>query len=773
MSRVSLSSASGLRPMSAFVVIGFVVASVATWVAFLSFERAAGQPHRLREDVGLLPAYSISDARGRSLARFVPRFDLEMSPRSMWQAHTPDLMAREISAALGGWRSPEELLERFFPDADGGVIEVRTWDLSLRQANRLAAWIEEGAGPVPLEGIWLESRPQADGGSPFYRLLWQPEVLLSQRVRQQHGFTSPAKWTRALADGISAAVREPEPPSRDHEERTRRQDEVWSALLPRAFSRPLEGLPAEHVLALRKTLKSQGVAPLQMKIAFARDRIYPSGEHELYGSWGFTDERQTEPAPRAGLESLCDQLLEAELDSELIRTPPIYSWLQDRTVRGERANNYVSYQPASDVPVVRTTLDLALQNFTRRALEELMEEHRPALAMAIVADVESGDVLAVDSVEQYEIQPFAPIYHVFTTGSTFKLITMATALEEGLVRPDDLIDVGNGAYRIIYPDGRPSGRVIHEAENAPTGEITAATCLARSVNAGLTQIGLRIPEEVFYRYVERLGYGKKPHSGLGSERAGRLTPLPWKYSQTHASMCFGHEISTTAWQHVAALGTVVRGGDYRPLRILSAIEQGERRWEVQLPQGARIYSPETCRQVRDMMRLGAAEGTGDDARMAFEEIVHASLGEAFDTAQFDLGTKTGTAQKVGTELCVHVELSERERWRRAGLAATTERYRSLKSLPKPHRNCYTSSILLVGRDPRNGRELMVFVVAEEPRGKERFGAAVSGGAAAAILAEAMGITRNGRVALHEVVDGFWESSSPHRNQSEEPWKKAP
>ena len=68
---------------------------------------------------------------------------------------------------------------------------------------------------------------------------------------------------------------------------------------------------------------------------------------------------------------------------------------------------------------------------------------------------------------------------------------------------------------------------------------------------------------------------------------------------------------------------------------------------------------------------------------------------------------------------------------------------------------------------------MVFVVAEEPRGKQRFGAAVSGKAAASILAEAMGITRNGRVARHEVIDGFWESKLPLRSESEEPWKESP
>ena len=495
---------------------------------------------------------------------------------------------------------------------------------------------------------------------------------------------------------------------------------------------------------------------------------------------GFERPEQTERAPRSGLERLASRFLQS-LDGTLEQRSETYHWLGDRTIRGQRSNGYVAFEAGSPSPVIETTLDLGLQRFLRQKLQELFREHRPALTMAMVVDVERGDVLAVDSIEEYEVGPFAPIYHVFTTGSTMKIVTMASALEEGVVWPKSQFDVGQGVYRVHYPDGRASGRRIREAQGAPTGELLAEECLAFSVNAGLTQIGLRMSDVAFRGYLEKLHYGEVAGSGLGSERAGHLPPLPWSYAYTHASVSFGHEISTTLWQHVGALATIVRGGVYRPLRVISGLSQGEQAWELALAEGQRVFSEHTCELVRDMMRIGAQIGTGDDARLEFEGHLAASLGISLDTPSgdealarpvldFDLGTKTGTAQKVGRELCVHVEMPARERCRKEGVPMTMERFRSLAQLPKPHRNCYTSSICAFGSVP-GSPQLMVLVVAEEPRGKSRYGSDVAGPTAAAILAEALELTRDGQVDRVLLAGEFFPSTSELRNDLDEPWRE--
>src|SRR5262249_20159676 len=158
--------------------------------------------------------------------------------------------------------------------------------------------------------------------------------------------------------------------------------------------------------------------------------------------------------------------------------------------------------------------------------------------------------------------------------------------------PETTFDVGNGEYRVVYPDGTPSARVIREAEGALRGRDTAARFFAYSVNAALAQIGLRIDDVRFHGYLERLGYGTPPGSGLGPERAGNLPPTPWSYAYTHASIGFGHEFSTTLWRHAEALATVVRGGVHVPLTLVSSVEQGEHSADVPHPAGERIYSRE-------------------------------------------------------------------------------------------------------------------------------------------------------------------------------------
>ena len=744
----SFASASGLRPMSAFVVVGVVLFVVAGWLVEVNLRAEASQPERIVEDESDPFPYSIQDGTGRTLARFVPRFDLEMSPRSMWQAHTPARMAHAISDALGGAPSPAELLDAMLPDAVDGVIHVEDWELTPRQALRLQEWIDSGggSGQGAIDGLWVLA-PELVGEErrPRYHVAWRPEVLLSEGVREEHGYKSAWAWGRALAYGIDTAlggsVREEEADGRRILTDDRR-DAIWDALFPTAFTRPIVGLSPERALELRAKLSEEGVAPWQMKVAYARDRHYPSGTHQLFGSWGWLEPTDVEARPREGLELLCQDLLQRDAWSFLTRDPAVYTWLRDRTVRGQRANGYLEYTSSSTPPVVHSTIQVPLQRFLRRALEDLRAEHDPALALAIVLEVESGNVLAVDAVQDYEVQPFAPLFHAFTPGSTMKIMTMAAALETGAVTDPwtDKVDVGPGWYSLRPLLG--CSRTISEAQGSLKGYESLADFFARSTNAAMVQVGARMDARSHRAVLAAAGYGRSPEAQLGPETSGYLPPLPWTECYTKASISFGHEMTTSLWQHAQAIAAIVRGGVMRPLRVVDAIEQDGVTHPVPLEDGARIFSAETAATIRALMEYGAETGTGRKVRR--DDLV--------------MGTKTGTAQKVSTELCLHVELAARNDWEERGVAPTRARIRALKSQPKPHSNCYTSSMAVFGSvrgaTGEDAKELLVLVVADEPRSKKKFGSDVAGPAAVRILVEALGLTQSGAELDDDAYEGF-------------------
>lgn len=757
----SFDSESGYRPMGAFVVISAVMLCVAAKVADVA-RRPAEVQGRTVEERAPSPAYEIVDADGRLVASFVERYDLVLSPRSLWRAHTPERMAAGISAVLGGDPSPGELLERMLPDTRDGTIDVTDLTLSPRQAAAVLDWIADGGGlrpagaegPVPFAGIWVEELEAEPGELPRFALSWQPAVLLSKAERERHGERYAVTWTHRLLDGLGRALGHApvvEDPTADSAASETCRDQLWRSLMPTGQCRAVQNVAPGHALALRELLDEEGVSSLQMRLTKERDRVHPAGTYEVLGSWGRITGEEPEPVPRGGVELLASRLLQAQQGEHgLEPEPATYRYRVQRNPHLRRAPYYLGRTPGARAPRVETTLDLDLQREVRRHLEAVMVEHRPALAMAMVLELDSGDVLAVDSVEEYEVQPFAPVYYTFTPGSTMKMVTMATALEAGLVTPDEVFDVGHGAYRI--PE---SSRVIREAEGSRTGEITATESFAFSVNAGLVQIGERLDPGAHRAKLLELGYARAPGAGLGVENAGYLPPLPWKKAWTQASISFGHELTTTLWQHAAALATIARGGVWKPLNVLSAVEMDGERCPVEPSAGHRVFREATCAQVRAMMAVGAEVGTG--RHIARPDIV--------------MATKTGTAQKVPTEVCAHVEGVERARCAAEQIPWSTERYRALRGAKKPHAHCYTSSMCIVGSLPGDERELLVLVVVDEPRGKQKYGSKVAGPAAAAILAEALGRTRGGDEVGRPTLQGFAPSSDTTPAGEPEPWRR--
>jgi cell division protein FtsI/penicillin-binding protein 2 len=426
-----------------------------------------------------------------------------------------------------------------------------------------------------------------------------------------------------------------------------------------------------------------------------------------------------------------------------------YTYFQNQVPRQPVHHYFQELIEGDRPPRIGTTIELNLQRAMRVLLERAMEANDPALAMAIAVDVQTGDVLAVDAIDAYKMGGFLPTLHTYTPGSTMKAVVMAAALEEGVVTPDEQINAFHDTF--VF-----EGRRIHEADGARDKNwVSAAEALAYSINAVMVQVGTRMSDAALRGHLIALGYARAPEVGLGSERVGTLLRLPWSRRNTQASISFGHELHVTLWQHTAALATILRGGHYRPLRLVKSIEQYGVTKPVPLVenhplQATDSLSQKTCDEVRAMMVLGAKIGTGK--KVWRDDIV--------------MGTKTGTAQRVGTELCLHVELAHNRdhdcHGRRSCRMALVGK--------RAHKgSCYTSSMCIFGRRPEGGREVMVYVVLDEPRGRFHYGSDVAGPVALGVLREALGYTNLLEEVAPRDASGFHAVAHVDKNASDQPW----
>ena len=815
-SGVAPATPAGLRPASAFVLVGIVLLVVAARAAQLAWRAPGQQPEAAVHAGAPWPEFEIVDRSGRPLAVSVECFDVTVSPRALWRSHTPLRMASAIAGALGV-DDESALLQRMLPaqaDARGGWIvpeSPRLVRFGGDELERVQAWIDGAAlgpdrpGLQALRGFELV--PIDDGEA--WTLAWSPAKVLSaaERMRQigEVQGRRPERWTTRLLTDIAFLVEERGLPSDIAEElgrlvpslrAPRLRDLLWSELCPSTFR--LVAKRVDPVLAhdLAIALRAESVSPWQVQLVPRLERRHPARPSDVgvmamgeggscgadpfavLGHWGVLgDEDAKRQAaqdltlaphllewdasldplraraaelgqrwrPWSGLEKLCADLLEqARRELPLDERPRAYTKRSRHVSRDRRArwpdkrvpDYFVAGGESAPIPRFRSTLDAKLQRRLHRELMQIQESFDPALSMAIALDVDSGDVLAVDGVQPYATKQFAPTQHVFTPGSTLKAVIMAMALDRGVVDPaEEIATYAPGGLLVRTLSGAGRARRIREALGAPTeSHISASQGLAQSVNAVLVQIGLRMDAADLRTGLLDLGYGQSPSAGLGPERRGYLPDLDqgtWKRRYTHASIAFGHEIGVTLWQHSAALATIARGGIARDLRLVSGVAQGDQLWDLEPEPARRVLSQVACEKVLAMLALGAREGTG-------RRVAHPDQHPEFAY----LGTKTGTTEKVESEVCIHVELAHALAHSESATSCSKPCYRSLRGQrdhKSSRRTCYTSSMMALGRLDADGPTVMVVVVVEDARSKLKFGADIAGKAAMNILRSAHGL----------------------------------
>jgi len=280
------------------------------------------------------------------------------------------------------------------------------------------------------------------------------------------------------------------------------------------------------------------------------------------------------------------------------------------------------------------TIDEKIQYIAERELETAMEQTKAITGTVVVENPRTGEILALANRPTFnpnlskEIRPERLKNHavsdVYEPGSTFKLVTIAGALEEKVTRPDEIFDCQMGS--IVYNGMRIRDSRAH-------GLLSVSDVLAESSDVGSIKIGLRLGEDRFYRYIRAFGFGQQTGIELPGETRGMTKPVNRWSRVSIAAISMGQEIGITPLQLVGLISTMANDGVYVAPRIVAASTQPQ-----SAPQTVafrpvnehRVISSLTAAQMRQMMQAVVLHGTGTKAKL----IGYTSAG------------KTGTAQKV-------------------------------------------------------------------------------------------------------------------------------
>ena len=273
------------------------------------------------------------------------------------------------------------------------------------------------------------------------------------------------------------------------------------------------------------------------------------------------------------------------------------------------------------------TLDRALQHHTERVLAQQILDANARGGMALVMETRTGEILAMANLvaDEEGVRPSAhnmALTNVYEPGSVNKLITIAGALEEGLVEPATELSVASTI--------RVADHTFKEHDPHPTENWSITDIMANSSNVGSIMIGQQLGKERLDDYLRAFGFGASTGLDFPGESAGLMLDTD-KWSGTSiGTIPIGQGISVTAVQMLAAYNTIANGGEYVPPRLVKAtVGPDGKATEVGGGKRRRVVSEETSAEVTAMLN----------------EVVRAGTGTLAAIDGYTVAGKTGTARK--------------------------------------------------------------------------------------------------------------------------------
>jgi cell division protein FtsI (penicillin-binding protein 3) len=283
------------------------------------------------------------------------------------------------------------------------------------------------------------------------------------------------------------------------------------------------------------------------------------------------------------------------------------------------------------------TLDEAIQYIVERELDSVMAESHARAGTVIVQDPRTGEILALANRPTFnpnayaaarpETRRNAAVSGIYEPGSTFKIVTMAAAFEEGRATPDEPVDCQMGTISV-------AGHRINDWK--AFGILTVEQAFENSSDVCAIKLALRLGDQAFSSYIKRFGFGFPSGIELPGEARGLVRPPERWWKASIGAIAMGQEIGVTPLQMLAAASAIANDGVWVQPSILRSSRAGRPVRPVDAPEGIaaresrRVVSVQTAARMQRLMESVVRTGTGKSAK----------------PSGYIAAGKTGTAQKL-------------------------------------------------------------------------------------------------------------------------------
>lgn len=312
--------------------------------------------------------------------------------------------------------------------------------------------------------------------------------------------------------------------------------------------------------------------------------------------------------------------------------------LDESDVKGVKIDNTLSsYIPSIPGCDLELTIDVNIQKLCENALIELCKEHKPKTATAIVMNPKTGAIIAMANKPSFDLNNIPrdnieellqksknlSITDVYEPGSTFKVLTMAMALEEGVSTENErFYDPG---YRIVDGDKIKCWKLTGH------GSQTLTEGLCNSCNSVLVDLALRLGKEKLYEYYEKFGFGDRLGVDFMGESGGILMNIDSAKKVDYARMGFGQAIAVTPLQLITAICSVLNGGELLKPYFVKGMTN--------------VNGVEISNTEKTVLSKTISSDTSERIRVMLEAVISQSYGIETFIPGYKISGKTGTSEK--------------------------------------------------------------------------------------------------------------------------------